>query len=262
MGTYVVTGGSKGIGAATVRILKECGHQVINADKTGGDVNADLATKEGREKIISQIHQLCPDGLDGLVSNAGIASTDPLSVVLSVNYFGPVAVMEGLYDLLKLKKGRCVVTVSGSIAYGPRGKYFVDALLTNCGDEERIGRLVDSFDPAKVENAIYVSTKIALVRWVRRTAPSWAYKGVNLNALAPGGVATTIMDGVKHMGKGSSSPSVFPMPTVDGQNRIMDANEIAPALAFLVQPGAIGISGDVLYCDGGTSSLLDPEKIY
>jgi NAD(P)-dependent dehydrogenase (short-subunit alcohol dehydrogenase family) len=153
------------------------------------------------------------------------------------------------------------VTVSGAIAYTPREKYFVDRLLTDCGDEERIGRLVDTWDQEIVGNFMYVSTKMALARWVRRSAPSWAAHGVNLNAVAPGAVATTIMEGtlpktlVEH-------GYYIPMPTLYEQNRIMNPQEIAEALAFFVQPGAKGISGDVLYCDSGTKAILRTEEIY
>ncbi len=262
MGIYAVTGGSKGIGAKTIDILRGYGHDVINIDIEGGDINVDLATTEGRQKVIDQLHERCADGLDGFVSNAGIAAAKKLSTVLSVNYFGAVAVIEGVYDLLRLKKGRCVVTVSGSIAYIERGKYYVDELLCNCEDEERIGRLVDTFDPALVVNAIYGSTKIALVRWVRRTAPSWAVRGVNLNAVAPGAVETTIMESVADKGKDMSILLGLAMPLVYNEQKMMEPLDIGHAIAFLVQPGAKGISGEVLYCDGGTSSLLDPEKIY
>jgi NAD(P)-dependent dehydrogenase (short-subunit alcohol dehydrogenase family) len=262
MGIYAVTGGTKGIGEKTVEILKECGHEVVNIDIDGGDICANLGTDAGRQYVIDTLHEIYPGGLDGFVSNAGIASSKKLSPVLSVNYFGAVKVVEGVYDLLQMKKGRCVVTVSGSIAYLERGIFSVDKLLTDCGDEERIGRLVDSFDPALVDNAIYGSTKIALVRWIRRLAPSWMLHGVNLNAVAPGGVATTIMNSVETMGLDTDIMLGLPMPQVYRERKMMDPADIAQAIAFLVQPGAKGISGEILYCDGGTSSLLHPEKTY
>jgi NAD(P)-dependent dehydrogenase (short-subunit alcohol dehydrogenase family) len=262
MGIYAVTGGSKGIGAKVVELLRGGGNDVMNIDIAGGDINADLGEREGRHKVIETVHEMCPEGLDGLVANAGVAFTGKYSTVLSVNYFGTVAVAEGLYDLLKLKKGRCVVTVSGSLCYTTRNKLYVDSLLTNCGDEDRIGRLVDTFDPSVVDNAVYGSTKIALVRWIRRTAPSWAVRGVSLNAVAPGGVATTIMKGVTNMGIDMDRLWGLPMPGIYAEKRLMDPLDIASTIVLLVQPGARGISGDVVYCDMGTSALLHPEKFY
>lgn len=263
MGIYAITGGTKGIGAKAAAYLQQLGHDIINIDIDGGDITADLGTVEGRLKVISSVHEKSPDGLDGLILNAGIALSTKPSSVLSVNYFGAVAVAEGLYDLLRLKKGSCVVTVSGSIAYIERTKYYVDALLTNCGDEARIGRLVDTFDPQNAGNVIYGSTKVALVRWVRRIAPSWAACGVNINAVAPGAVATTIMPDTQAFRDGFDSFIMgMAMPTVYGEKRMMQASEVGPALAMLVLPAAKGICGAVLYCDGGTSAFLHPEKFY
>ena len=51
MGVYVVTGGSGGIGGKTVEILRSQGHETINVDLKGGDINANIATKEGRPDL-------------------------------------------------------------------------------------------------------------------------------------------------------------------------------------------------------------------
>lgn len=263
MGIYAITGASKGIGAEALKYLRGLGHDVINIDIDGGDISADLGIPEGRQKVIKSLHENCPNGLDGLILNAGIALAAKPSKVLSVNFFGPVTLAEGLYSLLKKKKGNCVVTVSGSIAYITRNKYYVDALLTNCGDEARIGRLVDSFEPQHAGNVIYGSTKIALVRWIRRMAPSWAAAGVTLNALAPGAVATTIMPDTEEYRNGFDTFIMgMAMPIVYKEHRMMEASEVGPPLAMLALPEMKGVSGAVLYCDGGTSAFLHPEKFY
>ncbi len=277
MGIYAVTGGTKGIGEKTVETLRAHGHVVINIDIAGGDINADLGTVEGRESVIMQMHKRCPDGLDGLVCNHGITGLPKfkLSYILSVNYFGAVAIIEGLYDLLKMKKGNCAVTVSGAIAYAKRGKYFVDGLLNNCGDEMRICSLVDTFDPLNcgdeshkgkhgdtfdphiTGNAMYLSTKIALARWVRRVSSSWAAHGVNINAVAPGAVSTSIMHGFK---KPDAETFYYPMPALPDQNGEMAPIDVAHVLAFLVMPGIKGVSGSILFCDAGAAAIIDPDK--
>ena len=48
MGIYVITGATSGIGAKTAEILRSRGHEVVNIDLKGGDINANLATKDGR----------------------------------------------------------------------------------------------------------------------------------------------------------------------------------------------------------------------
>jgi NAD(P)-dependent dehydrogenase (short-subunit alcohol dehydrogenase family) len=54
MGTYAVTGGSKGIGEKTVGILRRAGHEVINIDIAGGDICVDLG-RAGRLKCSSRL---------------------------------------------------------------------------------------------------------------------------------------------------------------------------------------------------------------
>ena len=61
MGIYAVTGGSSGIGAKTVELLKTQGHTVYNIDIRDADIEGNLASEEGRQNAIDQLHQLCPD---------------------------------------------------------------------------------------------------------------------------------------------------------------------------------------------------------
>ena len=271
MGIYAVTGGTKGIGGKVVGILQSHGHEVINIDIDNGDIVADLGTAEGRESVITIMHKRCPDGLDGLVCNAGIAGLSRFkpSYVLSVNYFGAVTIAEGLYDLLIMKKGNCAVTLTGTTTYAKNGKYSVVELLTNCGDEARIGRLVDSleeenneqsgnsFDPGGVRNYMYLSSKVALARWVRRISSTWAAHGVNLNAVCPGAVDTTIMHGTMDISHGLT---IFPIPALYGQGRFMDPADVAHSLAFLVLPGIKGMSGSIISCDAGTNTVNNTER--
>ena len=67
MGIYAVTGGSSGIGEQAVKILRSFGHEVINIDISNGNITADLGTVDGRELVISKVHERCPDGLDGFI---------------------------------------------------------------------------------------------------------------------------------------------------------------------------------------------------
>lgn len=269
MGIYVVTGGSRGIGEAIVKNLRSAGHCVVSVARKHSDLNADLGTADGRLAIIEKLHEMFPMGIDGLVSNAGIAFSRELSQILSVNYFGAVSVMEGLFDLVQRKNGRICCVTSASLAYGGRdsSKYWVDNLLVNCGDEQRIGALVNSFAPDMVGDALYRSTKSALVRWVRRTAPGWALKGVTLNALAPGAVDTDIMadaliDGQVMMGGPMEDLLAYVIPPLYGQNRIQPPEHIAESAAYLLSGNTRGLCGSVLICDGGTAAVMHSEKYY
>ncbi len=276
MGVYIITGGSKGIGAETAAILKQQGHEVVNIDIAGGDVNVDLASEAGRRQAIDYVFGNYPSGIDGFVCNHGIGGLAryKASQILAVNYFSSVQLLSAFYDLLKKKSGNCVVVSSGSIAYAKRGKYFVDELLTNCGDEERIGRLVDSFAagdqpsgaedaesgrfiPGVIANTMYLSSKIAVAQWVRRISASWAQHGVRINAVAPGAASTNIMQGMK---KPPADVFFYPMPGIADQEEEMDPADIARVIAFMVNPEMKGMSGSLVFCDAGASAIIDPNK--
>ena len=133
MGTYAVTGGSSGIGAKTVNLLKQNGHEVLNIDLRGGDITADLSTPDGRQHVIDELHRLCPDGLDGLVCNAGVS-------------------------------GACVVTSSNTISQGAARMDIANFLNNNNEDEQRILNVIGTLDESdlSVGNSIYVASKYAL----------------------------------------------------------------------------------------------------
>ncbi|MFQ8901067.1 MAG: SDR family NAD(P)-dependent oxidoreductase [Lachnospira eligens] len=60
--------------------------------------------------------------------------------------------------------------------------------------KKRVLSLVSSMDSTNlsVGNSLYVSTKYALARWVRRVSATWAANGVRINAVAPGNVHTAM----------------------------------------------------------------------
>ena len=213
MGVFAITGGSSGIGAKTVELLRERGHKVINIDLKDGDICVNLALNEGREKAIQKLHEMCPDGLDGMICNAGVSGAcGNLSLIISLNYFGTVSLATGVYDLLKKKHGTCVVTASNTISQGAGRMDYVD-LLNNIGDEKRILSLIKELDGSNlsVGNSIYVTTKYALARWVRRTASSWAANGVRINAVAPGNVNTAMTATMSTSAK--MALNALPIPT-------------------------------------------------
>lgn len=260
MGIYAITGGSSGIGARTVEILKEKGNQVINIDVKGGDINVNLASPEGRRDAVRQLHEMCPDGLDAMICNAGVSGgCGNIPLIISLNYFGAITIAQGVFDLLEKKGGSCVVTSSNSIAHGD-ARMDVVGLLNNQADEERILNLVKDADP-KAGNKYYAATKYALARWARRMSADWGAHGVRLNAVAPGNVRTAMTDALSPAHK--VAVNALPVPINYGEeDMLMDPVDIANAIAFLASPEAHGVNGVVLFVDGGTDALLHSEKVY
>lgn len=259
MGVYAITGGSSGIGARTVEILKEKGHEVINIDMKDGDICVNLAQDAGRQEAIDKLHEMCPDGLDAMICNAGVAAGAPIPLIVSLNYFGSVTLAEGVLDLLQKKKGSCVVTCSNTISQGA-ARIDVVGLLINQADEQRVLELVKDSDP-RSSHSFYAATKYALACWARRMSTSWGASGVRINAVAPGNVQTAMT--AKLSPEHLVAVEALPVPINYGTDQIlMDPTDIANAIAFLASPEAHGINGEILFVDGGTDALLNSEKVY
>lgn len=262
MGVYAITGATSGIGAKTLELLKQRGHEVINIDLKDGDICVNLASPEGRQEAIDRLHEMHPEGLDGIICNAGVSGAcGNLQLIISLNYFGTVAIAKGVYDLLEKKHGNCVVTASNTISQGA-GRMDIADLLNNIGDEKRILSLVSTLDSTSlsVGNSMYVSTKYALARWVRRISASWAANGVRINAVAPGNVHTAMTATMSTTAK--MALNALPIPTKFGQETLMAPEEIASVIVFLASPEAAGVNGNVMFVDGGTDALLNSEKVY
>lgn len=130
MGVYVITGGSTGIGAAVRQQLLSEGHEVFNIDYKDGDLEADLSTDEGVSSAIQAVEEQYPDGIDGLISNAGVGPTASPEKIFSLNFYAGVYIAEGLRPLLMKKRGCCVMTCSNSITNSSVRMDWVE-LLTN-----------------------------------------------------------------------------------------------------------------------------------
>ena len=100
----VVTGSASGMGAATRARLEADGQRVVGVDLRDAEVVADLGTPDGRPgRGRRASRELAGGSIDGLVTWAGVAGLTerpPGSLLVSVNYFGTVALLEGLRPLL------------------------------------------------------------------------------------------------------------------------------------------------------------------
>ena len=253
MAIYAMTGGATGIGAALKDQLRDRGDEVIVVDIQSADIVADLSTIEGRQSAVAGIAGLAPQGLDGFIACAGLPPVaKPCSIIDKVNYFGAVATIDGVRQLVAKKRGAIIAVSSNSASLPGLHQGHIDSLLS--GNEAEACALVDTLDG---HNA-YAGSKNALARWVRRNAPAYMADGVRLNAVAPGMTRTPLTDKVLEDETLGAAMQEFSNTIPYGDMATPDL--IADAMVFLLDDAAKFISGAVLFVDGGQDALLRPDQ--
>ncbi|MFE8013922.1 SDR family oxidoreductase [Streptomyces antibioticus] len=267
MGTFVVTGSASGIGAASAARLRESGHRVIGVDLRDADVIADLGREEGRRRAVTEILAACGGVLDGVAAVAGVGpDTRDAAAVVSIDYFAPVALLDALRPALASSgAGRALVISSNAATTVPLiDDTLMDLLLAGSEDaarkhaEEAQGALPTALLETSPGISAYATSKLALARWVRRTAvtPAWARRGILLNAVAPGAVLTPLMTGSTGA-TADSDPDAFPTPMPLGV--FGRPEDIAFWVEQFLRPEARFATGAVLFVDGGTDAVMRPD---
>lgn len=203
---------------------------------------------------LSWVKRRCGDIIDRFVACAGISTDDPSPArIASVNYFGMIDLLDGLFDSLKRGKAPAAVVISSNSAQlrvlddDP----YVLALLEH--DEVKARRMIDEIGDTKLA---YMGSKNAVARAIRRRAMVWGNAGVRLNAVAPGNTKTPqLQRGLDHPVFGDLIRAL-PRPL----GRDAEPDEIAVVVAFLLSRDASYIHGAVYYVDGGIDAVARPDR--
>lgn len=246
----VVSGGASGIGAAVATALRARGTEVITVDRWAADVVADLSDRAGRRDAADQVAALT-GSLAGVVAAAGVTRPGPLAV--SVNYFGVVELLDHLRPALAAGRPSAVVAIGSFAGALPEVD---DGLVAACldGDEPRAVDLASR----ERHSVGYATSKRALVRWIRRTAPTsaWIGDGIRLNAVAPGIVDTPLVRAtLDDPAARERLHEAVPMPI----GEVATAADIVGPVLFLLGPDARFVCGQALFVDGGAEALVRPD---
>jgi len=241
----VVTGGSRGIGAATVLALARAGHDVVfsyRSDKAAAERVRTIATEQGTRCIAvqgdvtdqSEIEHLFSEAAKlgaptGLVNNAGLTAhigdlaDTPVAVirnVIDVNLVGVVmCAREGIRAM--------------SIRRGGRG----GAIVNISSAASTLG--------SPHEYVHYAAAKAGVEALTVGLAKEVAGDGIRVNAVSPGIVNTDIHAAAGAPDRAERVVSRIPM------GRLAEPEEIAPAIVWLLGPEAAYTSGAVIRVAGG-----------
>ena len=250
--TIVITGVSSGIGARTAELALQLGADVIGIDRRApamlleSFIEGDLSTAAGVEDIVSHL----PTRFDALCNIAGVSGTLGAAKTLAINFYGLRAL--SLAVAPHLREGGAIVNVASIAGYGWRANLERAKALVGVEGFPETPDVVGNYAVNDAEG--YPVSKEALLLWSQRAAhlPAFKERGVRVNAVSPGPVATPILREFR---------AVFGDARVDSDiaavGRAGTASDIAPAILFLCSDGARWINGANLPVDGGLEAVVN-----
>ncbi|UMG91906.1 SDR family oxidoreductase [Nocardioides sp. TF02-7] len=254
MGTYAVTGAASGMGRAVADRLAGAGHTVIDVDIADATVTADLATPAGRRTAAQAVLDEAGGRLDGAVLAAGLGPAPGRGrarLISEVNYFGVVELLQAWRPALAAgDRAKVVVFSSNSTTTVPLvPRRAVRAFLDD--DIERVLKTVRLYG-RQAPTFAYAASKLAVSHWVRRTAVTqeWAGAGIRLNAIAPGAIATPLLE--KQLATPAEAKQIrsFPVP-IGGYG---DPGHLAEWVLLMLSDAADFLCGSVVFVDGGSDA--------
>ncbi|MDP8214613.1 MAG: 3-oxoacyl-[acyl-carrier-protein] reductase [Candidatus Euphemobacter frigidus] len=235
----IVTGGARGIGRAIALALAGEGAAiaVLDMDEPGAKETAALIEKAGRRSLawtvdislLSQVQEAVNKildlwgSIDIVVNNAGITrdallirmSEEDWDSVLAVNLKGAFNLSRATARSMMKQRSGCIVNVASIIG-----------LMGNAGQ------------------ANYAASKGGLIALTKSLAKEMAPRGIRVNAVAPGFIATEMTDKIPPQIK-EEMVKAIPL------SRMGTPEDVAGVVVFLASPSASYITGQVLIIDGG-----------
>jgi NAD(P)-dependent dehydrogenase (short-subunit alcohol dehydrogenase family) len=235
----IVTGGASGIGAATVRTLLERGARVAALDLNPDGapegslgIGCDVTDREGVQRAVQEVVDAF-GGIDVVVNNAGIGAAGDVSGndddewlrVLDVNVVSIARVTAAALPHLRRSAHAAVVNTASVVAV---------VGLPN--------------------RALYGATKGAVHALTLGMAADHIRDGIRVNAVAPG-TADTPWVGRLLAASDDPDQAAVALRARQPMGRLVTADEVAHAIAYLASPRSASTTGTLLTVDGGLTGV-------
>ncbi len=240
----VVTGGASGIGAATAQLFVDRGGRVaiLDRDVAGVDsaaftaVACDITSTEAVDAAIADIASML-GRIDILVNNAGIGAVgdvtendeDEWHRVFDVNVVGIARVTRAAMPHLRASPHAAIVNTCSVVA--------------TVGVPQR---------------ALYAASKGAVAALTLAMAADHVADRVRVNAVTPGTADTPWVERLLEQ-SGDAAAAAEALRARQPMGRLVTADEVAYAIAYLASPASASTTGTILSVDGGMSGLRLPR---
>jgi NAD(P)-dependent dehydrogenase (short-subunit alcohol dehydrogenase family) len=239
----VVTGGGRGIGAALSQGLAAAGAKVVVASRT----------LEACEEVAAAIRAGGGEAI-ALAADVGVAADRTRLVQAAVEAFGGIGILVNNAAVLKPHATEKVTEeeLDAILAVDLKGPVFLSQAALPHLEASGHGSIVNisalgAFQPMAGIGA-YCAVKAAMVNWTSTMAKEWTGRGVRVNDVVPGPVATDMI-----LPRDPDRRAAF-VEDMGGQTlvgRMAVPEDLVGAVVFLAGDGAAFVTGRSLFADGG-----------
>lgn len=219
----LITGGAAGIGAATAERCRQDGYEPIVIDREGDGIRADLSDPEATAEALREA--LSGGSITRLVNNVGMVC--------------PAAADEQTLaelDRVMALNVRCAMQCMQALLPGMK--------------EAGFGRIVNMASRAALGKDLrtaYAASKAALIGMTRVWALELGIHGITANAVGPGPIRTELFDHANPPGAARTRRIIDSIPV----KRVGTADDVAHAVAYLLDSRSGFVTGQTLYVCGG-----------